>query len=180
MKQIQPEEVNEKQVLIDVRTHAEYESIHIPGSFNVPQDRLDSFKDQLSQLKEDVVFICRTGNRAEKACELLTSHGLQSSFVLDGGVKAWEEQGKEVNKGTPTWDMGRQVRFGAGLLVLTGTAIGFFTTPAFYAIPAFVGAGLIYSGVTNSCGMAYVLSKMPWNQRKHNVKETINNITTSQ
>lgn len=177
MKSITPNEVKKnKQLLFDVRTRAEYESTHIPGSFNIPLDRLDEFKDELSSMEEDVVFVCRTGNRAGKACKKLNDAGLKKSSVLEGGMQAWQEAGKEVNRGKQTWDMNRQVRFGAGLLVLVGVGLSIIN-PWFVLVSAFVGAGLVYSGVTNTCGMALVLSRMPWNQRKYNVKKTVDKIT---
>lgn len=177
MKSINAHDVKKnKQFLFDVRTRAEYESSHIPGSFNIPLDRLDEFKKELSTMEEDVVFVCRTGNRAGKACKKLSDAGLKKASVLDGGMQAWEEAGKEVNIGRQTWDMNRQVRFGAGLLVLFGVGLSTIN-PWFVLISGFVGAGLVYSGVTNTCGMALVLSKMPWNQRKYNVRKTVDKIT---
>lgn len=58
----------------------------------------------------------------------------------------------------------RQVRIAAGLLVVLGTALGYFVHPYLLGLPAFVGAGLVFAGITDTCGMGMLLAKMPWNQ----------------
>jgi rhodanese-related sulfurtransferase len=152
--------------LIDVRTPAEHGEIHIAGSTLMPLDRLDpaAVKAAAAQA-EQCVIICRSGKRAEQAYQKLAAAGCDNLVVLDGGVTAWESAGLPVNRGKKAMSLERQVRIAAGLLVVTGVALGTWVHPGFYGISAFVGAGLVFAGVTDWCGMAMLLAKMPWNQR---------------
>lgn len=149
--------------LIDVRTPAEHGEIHIPGSRLMPLDRLDP--DAVKTSAGQCVLICRSGNRAGQAYQKLTAAGCENLVVLDGGVTAWESAGLPVNRGEKTISLERQVRIAAGLLVLAGVILGTWVHPGFYAIGAFVGAGLVFAGVTDWCGMGMLLAKMPWNRR---------------
>ena len=56
------------------------------------------------------------------------------------------------------------MRIAAGSLVVLGTALGAFVHPAFLGLSAFVGAGLVFAGVTDTCGMGMMLARMPWNR----------------
>jgi rhodanese-related sulfurtransferase len=152
--------------LIDVRTPAEHGEIHIEGSQLMPLDRLDpAAVKAVAAQAEQCVIICRSGKRAEQAYQKLAAAGCENIAVLDGGVTAWESAGFPVNRGKKAVSLERQVRIAAGLLVVTGVALGTWVHPGFYGISAFVGAGLVFAGVTDWCGMAMVLAKMPWNQR---------------
>ena len=62
--------------------------------------------------------------------------------------------------------LARQVRITAGALVVVGVALGFFVHPGFYGLSAFVGAGLVFAGITDICGLCILLSKLPWNKNK--------------
>ena len=152
--------------LLDVRTPAEHGEIHIPGSQLMPLDRLDmdAVKRAAAEV-EQCVLICRSGKRAEQAYEKLKAAGCGNVVILDGGVTAWENAGLAVNRGAKAISLERQVRIAAGALVLTGVALGVWIHPAFFGLSAFVGAGLVFAGVTDWCGMAMLLAKMPWNQR---------------
>jgi rhodanese-related sulfurtransferase len=152
--------------LIDVRTPAEHGEIHIPGSQLMPLDRLDpaEVKTTAGQA-EQCVLICRSGKRAEQAYQKLKAAGCGNLSILEGGVTAWEDAGLPVNRGAKAISLERQVRIAAGLLVLTGVVLGTWVHPGFYGLSAFVGAGLTFAGITDWCGMAMVLAKMPWNQR---------------
>ncbi len=149
--------------LLDVRSAAEFESVHIPGAFNIPLDVLGDVSAEVAAADGLVVLVCQSGNRACKAEVELVSAGKNNVAVLDGGMAAWETAGGKISRGTQRWAMDRQVRGVAGLMILVAvlTAIA---VPAVVWIAAFVGAGLAYSAVTNSCGMAAVLSKLPYNQ----------------
>ncbi len=149
--------------LIDVRTPAEHAEIHIRGSLLMPLDRLDA--DAVKTSAGQCVLICRSGNRAGQAYQKLTAAGCGNLVVLDGGVTAWESAGLPVNRGEKTMSLERQVRVAAGLLVLAGVISGTWVHPGFYGISAFVGAGLVFAGITDWCGMGMLLAKMPWNQR---------------
>jgi rhodanese-related sulfurtransferase len=150
--------------LIDVRTGPEYESAHIPGSYHVPLDTLREHRDELSRhLEQPVVLICQSGGRATQASEHLAESGLPNVRVLQGGMGAWLTTGGDINQGEPRWGMERQVRLAAGLLVVLGAVASLVVRPL-VAIAGFVGAGLTFSAVTNTCGMAAVLSKLPYNK----------------
>jgi rhodanese-related sulfurtransferase len=83
---------------------------------------------------------------------------------VEGGTDAWEQAGLPVVRGHKVISLDRQVRMAAGLLVLLGVGLSFLVHPAFSALSAFVGAGLLFAGITDTCGMAMLLAKMPWNQ----------------
>ena len=152
--------------LIDVRTPAEYGEVHIPGSQLMPLDRLDAAAVKSASSDEgQCVLICRSGKRAEQAYQKLHAAGCGNLVILDGGVAAWESAGLPVERGAKAMSLERQVRIAAGSLVLLGVILGTWVHPGFYGLSAFVGAGLIFAGVTDWCGMAMVLAKMPWNQR---------------
>lgn len=162
-KSVQEARVAGKVRLIDVRTPAEHGEIHIEGSELMPLDRLDP-----KQVHGPVVLVCRSGKRAEQARQKLAAAGCRDLAVLDGGVTAWEEAGLPVKRGKAVISLERQVRIAAGLLVLSGVVLGFLVHPAFYGLAAFVGAGLTFAGITDWCGMALLLARMPWNQRSGN------------
>lgn len=152
--------------LFDVRTPAEYGEAHIPGSRLMPLDRLDADAVKAASANPaQCVLVCRSGKRAEQAYQKLTAAGCGNLAILDGGVTAWESAGLPVNRGRKAVSLERQVRITAGLLVLTGVILGTSVHPGFYGLSAFVGAGLTFAGVTDWCGMAMILAKMPWNQR---------------
>ncbi len=150
--------------LIDVRTPAEFEEVHVDGARNIPLDRLDPA--QLSELRgQEVYVICKSGARGRQACEKLSSAGFSHIINIEGGTMACVEAGLKVTRGRATISLERQVRIAAGALVLIGSALTWCASPSFLALPAFVGAGLLFAGITDTCGMALLLSRMPWNQR---------------
>lgn len=145
--------------LIDVRTPGEFGAVHIEGASLMPLDRLDP-----TQVNGPAVLICQSGKRAEQARRQLAAAGCENLAVLEGGVNAWLQAGLPVQRGKSVLSLERQVRIAAGLLVLTGVLLGWFAHPAYGAIAAFAGAGLVFAGITDWCGMAMLLAKMPWNQ----------------
>ena len=151
--------------LIDVRTPAEFASGHIPGARNVPLDTLDH--ETIKQLSEQgkAIFICKGGTRGGKACEKAIASGL-SALNLNGGTDAWRAAGLHVD-GThqAVMSLERQVRIVAGALVAAGTALGWFVNSAWLGVPLFVGCGLVFAGVTDTCAMGMLIAKLPWNQR---------------
>ncbi|KAF0646214.1 MULTISPECIES: rhodanese-like domain-containing protein [Streptomyces] len=151
--------------LLDVRSPAEFEGAHIPGSYNVPLDTLREHREELTRhLDTDVVLVCRSGQRAGQAERALAEAGLPGLAVLSGGMSAWEKSGAPTNYGQERWDMERQVRLVAGSLVLVG-ALGSFVLPGLQALSAFVGGGLAFAAISNTCAMGVLLSRMPWNRR---------------
>lgn len=151
--------------ILDVRTPAEYESSHIPGSYNVPLDTLGEHATELaSAVGGPVVLVCRSGMRAQQAEQTLQGTNLQRLHVLDGGLSSWEAAALPVNRGKQRWSMERQVRGVAGAIALTGALTSLLAWRPAAAISAGVGGGLLASALTDSCTMAKFLSKLPYNQ----------------
>jgi len=153
--------------LIDVRTPAEFREIHASNAVNIPLDQLaaEKIKDLVNGNGADPVYlICQSGNRSSKACQKLIDAGFANVVSVEGGTKAWEAEGLPVNRGKKAISLERQVRIAAGFLVLTGALLGMFVNPWFSGLSAFVGAGLMFAGITDTCGMAMLLAKMPWNR----------------
>lgn len=158
-------------LLLDVRTPAEFEEVHAPGAVLHPLTELNpEHVRQLAAGKRACVLICRSGGRARQAAEKLAASGLTGLQVMTGGMQAWESEGLPVNRGQKTISLERQVRIAAGALVFIGSILGYAVNPAWIALSAFVGAGLVFAGVTDTCGMAMVLARMPWNSRKPTAK----------
>ena len=163
-------ETNPNAVVLDVRTPVEYAEVHVPQARNEPLDKLQPAillgsgglpKDQ------PVYLLCRSGLRATKAAEKLTKAGFAQAVVVDGGTLAWIEAGLPVDRGgVKVISLERQVRIAAGSLVLVGVLLGWFVQQWFFGLSAFVGAGLVFAGVTNFCGMGLLLAKLPWNNRQ--------------
>lgn len=157
-------EVDPQVRLIDVRTPGEFASAHIPGSYNVPLDLLREHREELTAAHGDpVVLVCASGARAEQARALLESAGLDRLSVLRGGITGWQQDGGDLDRGRGTWAMERQVRLVAGLLVLTGV-VASTAFPPLKWLAGFVGAGLTFAAVTNTCAMSRVLGLLPHNR----------------
>jgi rhodanese-related sulfurtransferase len=139
----------------------EFAAVHAAGARNVPLDRLTP-ADVLGS--GPVYVICRSGSRGRQACARLAAAGGRDVANVAGGTLAWEQAGLPVVRGRPAVSLERQVRIAAGALVLLGTGLGAFVHPAFLAVAGFVGAGLVVSGVTDTCGMGLLLARMPWNR----------------
>ncbi len=158
---------NHNALFLDVRTPAEFEQAHIEGSVLHPLSQLDAETvSRLSEGKEGCVVICQTGNRASQAAERLRAHPLPSLSVLEGGIRAWEAAGFPLIRGAKMMSLERQVRIAAGSLVFVGAVLGYFVNPAWIALSGFVGVGLVFAGITDTCGMGMVIARMPWNNRR--------------
>jgi rhodanese-related sulfurtransferase len=151
-------------VLVDIREFDERARSRIPAARHAPLSRLD--KLEIGTEAPAVIFHCRSGKRTAGYAERLAQCTDYEAFILDGGIDAWKNAGLPVveNKRQPIEIM-RQVQITAGSLVFTGTALGALVHPGFYALAAFVGAGLIFAGASGSCMMARLLSFAPWNRR---------------
>ncbi len=149
--------------LIDVRTAVEFAEVHALGARNMPLDRLDpaSFA---GDGQRPVYLICKSGSRARQACQKLMDAGVRNAMCVEGGIDAWLAAGLPVERQEGVLSLERQVRIVAGLLVLIGVILGAWLSSWFYLLSAFVGAGLVFAGVTNFCGMALLLAKLPWNR----------------
>ncbi|MFI5456173.1 MAG: rhodanese-like domain-containing protein [Isosphaerales bacterium] len=153
--------------LIDVRTPAEYREVHAEPAGLAPLDSLDPrvvMESRSGAVDEPLYVICRTGSRGRMACEKFVAAGYRNVINVEGGTQAWEQAGLAVVRGKKTIALERQVRIAAGSLVLLGTALGAFVHPAFLVLSAFIGAGLVFAGITDTCGMAMLLARMPWNR----------------
>jgi rhodanese-related sulfurtransferase len=159
---------NGKAVLIDVREADEFSRIHIKCSQSQPLS-LWGKAQLILDPDADVIFTCRSGIRVAGARDQLAARISGNVFALSGGVMAWRKAGLpvETNANAPLEIM-RQVQIAAGLLVLLGLALGFIVAPGWFGLSAFVGAGLSFAGVTGFCGMARLLTLMPWNRAQTN------------
>lgn len=150
--------------ILDVRTPGEFETVHIPGSYNVPLDTLGEHAGELARrVTQPVVIVCASGNRASQAEKRLAEAGMDNLKVLSGGITEWQAKGGDVRRVKSRWGLERQVRLVAGSMVL-GSIVASVWVPPLRYVAGFVGAGLTFSAVTNTCGMAMVLSKLPYNR----------------
>ncbi|MFD0848116.1 rhodanese family protein [Sphingosinicella xenopeptidilytica] len=147
--------------LIDIREPDEHAREHIPGAANVPVGALD----RLETSDCAVVFHCRSGARTEANAPRLAAAAEGPCYMIEGGIDAWHRAGLDVSfdRRQPL-ELMRQVQLAAGGLALLGVTLGFLVDSGFFALSAFVGAGLMVAGATGWCGMARLLKWMPWNR----------------
>jgi rhodanese-related sulfurtransferase len=152
--------------LIDVRTPVEFRECHLEIARNVPLERLDpvSLMRARNGSGRPLYVVCQSGGRGLQACEKLLKAGFTNVVNVEGGTVACIQAGLPVVRGKKTISLERQVRIAAGLLVLLGILLAWLVHPAFVGLSAFVGAGLVFSGITDTCGMGMILARMPWNQ----------------
>ncbi|MFP4102785.1 rhodanese-like domain-containing protein [Coleofasciculus sp.] len=152
-------------MLIDVREPGEYASEHIPGAKLMPLSKLAPGEVK-PETNQQVVLYCQSGNRSKQAAQKFFESGFESVNHLQGGLPSWKSAGyqTQVNKNAPI-SLFRQVQIVAGTLVFTGTVLGAFVSPWFLILSGFVGAGLVFAGVSGTCAMGMLLAKLPYNQR---------------
>jgi rhodanese-related sulfurtransferase len=174
MKTIPPVELqkllaeNSGLAVIDVRSPGEFSAVHVPQAQNLPLDTLDpqSLSASARLPKDQPVYIlCQSGGRATRAAEKFAQQGFDNAVVVEGGTNAWTAANLPVTRGAGVISIERQVRIGAGSFVLLGLLLSYFVHPYFIGLSAFVGAGLIFAGITDWCGMGLLLAKAPWNER---------------
>lgn len=152
-------------VLLDVRSAAEFETLHIKGSYNVPLALLSEHTEELAaKLETKVVLVCQSGVRATEAHGNLNRVGFSDALVLTGGVPGYQQAGGDTVAGSTRWGLERQVRMVAGSLVVAGLAGGKFLSPKLRTVAGVIGAGLTFSAATNTCAMGKALAVMPWNK----------------
>lgn len=155
--------------IIDVRTPGEYAGGHLPGALNIPLDQIQRALPDIRHAADlgDVLVVCASGARSKNACKILAENGVTTA-TLSGGTGAWAADGHELHRpqgaARATWGMERQVRLTAGVIVLLGLLLGLVVHPAFQLISAGVAGGLVFSALTNTCGMAAMLAKLPHNR----------------
>lgn len=154
--------------IIDVRSPGEFRARHITGAINIPLDQLSAQKvAQVSSGASELLVVCEGGTRAKKGCELLTQAGIHHVTSILGGTRAWAAEGLPVELSKGPISLERQVRIVAGSLVILGIFLASLGNPNWIWLSAFVGAGLVFAGATDTCAMGMLLAKMPWNSRKH-------------
>ncbi|MGB0371075.1 MAG: rhodanese-like domain-containing protein [Opitutales bacterium] len=149
---------------IDVRSPGEYRGEHLAHAENIPLDAIE--KGGAEHLSgKPLVLICQSGVRSKKAAELLAQKSDQEVISVEGGLNSWTSAGYPTEKGQGgSISIERQVRIGAGALVAIFSILGLTVHAGFFAVPIFVGCGLVFAGVTDICGMGLMLAKMPWNR----------------
>lgn len=166
-------EAGQKIDLIDVRTPVEFREVHVAIARNVPLDRLDPatiIHARNGTANDPLYLLCRSGSRGQQACEKFVKAGFTNVVNVEGGTLACIEAGLPVVRGKKAISLERQVRIAAGLLVLVGAILGWLVHPAFFGLSAFIGAGLVFAGITDTCGMGMILARMPWNQCSDDTK----------
>lgn len=155
---------NEDFHLVDVREHAEFAGGRISGAKLLPLGDLEKRHTELDHTKP-IYVMCRTGNRSSQAQMKLKALGFTNVINVAGGFEAWKKEDLPFERDEKApWALERQVRFIAGLLVLTGVLLSIFVHPYFIGLAGFVGAGLVFAAVTDTCTMGMILLKMPWNR----------------
>jgi len=153
--------------LIDVRTPVEFREVHAAVARNIPLDQLEPdavLRCRQGAADDPLYVICRSGARGQQACQKFLAAGVANVVNVEGGTLAWEQCGLPVHRGKKTISLQRQVQITAGSLVLLGCVLGWLVHPAFIVLSAFVGLGLIFTGVTDNCMMGLALGRLPWNR----------------
>jgi rhodanese-related sulfurtransferase len=150
-------------LILDVRTGAEFESVHIPGSFNVPLDTLSEHAREMADVAHNVILVCASGTRATSARGKLEEAGKSNLRVLDGGMGAWQSAGGDVVRGDAKWELERQVRGVAGALVFA-SILASIPFPKTRFLAGGIGFGLLFAAVSNTCAMGMLLAKLPYNR----------------
>ena len=153
--------------LLDVRTPPEHATAHVPGTRLLPLDQLkpEVFLRERGESERPLYVFCQSGARAAKAIEKFTQAGFEQCVLVEGGTQAWIDAGLPVERGESTvLPLMRQVQITAGTISALGAALALALDPLFAIIPLFIGCGLLFAGLTGTCGMAVLLAKMPWNR----------------
>ena len=156
--------------ILDVRTAAEVKAAGLPDCLHIPLHELTPERLQAEILKSGkngshVYLLCQAGRRAEMAADQLKGNIDAELYIIEGGMDAVKQSNIQMKEAGPTAiSLERQVRIVAGLLILIGAALGTWVNPGFYGLSAFVGAGLTFAGITDTCAMGMLIAKMPWNR----------------
>jgi len=155
---------NRDTLVVDVRTPAEFESAHIPGSINLPLDQVDEHLHRIvTDAGGQLILVCQGGVRAAQCQQKLSAAGLPTTLVLTGGMNAWTAHGGPVTRGRQRWALDRQVRLVAGGLVAVAVLASLWWPPARF-LAGLIGAGLAIAALTNTCAMGMLLSRLPYNR----------------
>jgi len=154
--------------LLDVRTPPEHASAHVAGARLVPLDDLDpaAFLRQRPTSGGPLYVICQSGARAARAIEKFRSAGFTDCILVEGGTQGWIDAGLPVERGTSkVIPLMRQVQIAVGSISAVGAGLALSVDYRFAVLPLLIGCGLIFAGVTGTCGMALLLARMPWNRQ---------------
>jgi rhodanese-related sulfurtransferase len=158
--------IDQGAVLIDIRDRAEYQREHIPNARSLPLTDIMAGKTAEGAERQPVIFHCQAGMRtAQNASALMKAASPAQALLMTGGINAWKSARLPTveDKKQPLPVM-RQVQIVAGTLILTGVVLGYTADSRLFLLSGFVGAGLLFAGVSGFCGMANLLLKMPWNR----------------
>ena len=173
---VTPEQLHAEQLagkspaLVDVRTAAEFRAGHIPGAQLIPGDELSpatiDYRLGRSGLgRDETLYItCHAGPRAARAAEHLRQSGLTNIALIEGGTQRWEQAGLPLRRCGSAISLERQVQIAIGSLLILKVVLGYGVHELFFAAAAFIGAGLIFAGVSRWCGMAELMARLPWNR----------------
>ena len=155
---------DEKCLIVDVRTPGEFQGTHVQDAVNIPLDRLtaDQVQAKCNGSERKIYILCQSGGRSRNACQQLSESNL-TVINVEGGTSACVAAGLPIVRTKGVIGLERQVRIAAGSLVVLGVVLG-LVHPLGFLLSAFIGAGLVFSGVTDTCGMGMVLARMPWNR----------------
>jgi rhodanese-related sulfurtransferase len=152
--------------VLDVRTPPEFISAHVPGGTLLPLDDLNAagyLKNH--QAGNPIYVICQSGARARKAIERFEACGCYDAVLVEGGTQGWIDAGLPVNRGrSNVLPIMRQVQIVVGFLSALGSLLALVVSTWFGLIPLLLGCGLLFAGLTGTCGMAILLARMPWNR----------------
>ena len=164
-------EGEDKLLIVDVRTRAEVNNEYLEGCCELPLQELTEsafaalVKNNNSADNEPVYLLCGSGQRARLAAQQLAGKSSSPLIIIEGGINALKQAGVHLKRGhSSVISLERQVRIAAGVLVILGVLLGFFVNPLGFGLSAFVGAGLAFAGITDTCAMGMALARLPWNQ----------------
>lgn len=157
MSLIHPKDIMETSHIVDVRNPDEFSQEHIPGSRNIPLAQIGTYAKQLHHAS--VILTCRSGRRAAEAKAFLEAQGCTDLSLLAGGLQGWKAAGYPSQSFKKGYSLTQQVQMITGSMILVGA----FVKPLWFLAPL-AGIGLLTAGLTNTCLMAAILSKMPWNR----------------
>ncbi len=153
-------------ILIDIREPSEHKSSHIPGSINIPKDIFtQSLLNNLSN--DNIVIYCKSGNRCSMLLQNLQLNDKQQVYHLTGGTNALPNDALSNSSSKKVLPLMQQVQVAIGILIIASYLLAFFVNYNFIYVPAILACGLIFAGLSGFCGLAKLLSKMPWNKIKN-------------
>lgn len=168
LTELSPAQVNERVLagkarLVDIREPEEYTRLSIPSAFFAPLSVLPQYP--LPASAEETIFFCNSGNRTNNNANMLSATIQGKGYQMAGGIQAWKQAGLPIKSQATPLPLFRQIQIGAGGLVLLGMLLSLLW-PAALWLSAFVGAGLVFAGISGFCGLGLLLQKMPWNTKR--------------